>query len=119
MKTVSLSLLAALTLMGCGGPVYVFTGTATPQAPKPADCDFRVVVTEPPAGSFEELGVLDARRTPSNRLDRFKEHARATVCQAGGDLVLAQANGYGYYVKGIVYRTSSKSEAASSANVSP
>jgi hypothetical protein len=119
MKTVSLIPLAAFVLAGCrSGPVYVFTATATPQAPKPADCDFRVVVTEPPAGQFEELGALDARRTPSNRLDRFREHARATVCQAGGDLVLAQANGYGYYIRGIVYRAA-KSEAASTVSGSP
>jgi hypothetical protein len=101
-RTVALFL--ALTVAGCGGPVYRFTSISAPQAPRPQDCAFAISTSPPDPRQFEEIGVLDARRQPSNRLDVFKRHAAPEICAAGGDLVVPEVNGYGYYMRGVLYR---------------
>src|SRR5690242_16109460 len=99
--------LATSALLACahgnGKPVYTFQGTAPRQPPKAANCDFDVAAQIPEGSEYEELGVLDAARIPSRNLGTFKMHAAPTVCQAGGDLVVGQINGQGYYMRGIVF----------------
>lgn len=102
---IPLATLAMATSLGCGGgAVYTFEPTGTPQAAKAAPCEFAVAATVPDGHAYEEIGVLDARRIPSRNLTTFKTHARPTVCHAGGDLVVAQVNGDGFYVRAIVFR---------------
>lgn len=107
----------AFSMIGCHapGPVYNFEPTAPPSAARPSTCEFRVAATVPTNGDYEEVGVLDARRTPSNNLTVFKMHVRKAVCQAGGDLVVGEINGMGYYVRAVIFRKVARQPASSPA----
>ena len=105
MKLEILGLAVGATFLGCvGGPVYRFEPTGAAMPPRPITCEFQVAATVPADGSYVEIGVLDAQRTPSTRIGVFKEHVRREVCQAGGDLVVGQVSGFGYYVRGVVFK---------------
>jgi hypothetical protein len=98
-------LVLSITAAGCG-PVYSFTKTTQAIAPaKPeASCDFLVTGTITDLSSYVELGVLEYLRTPPRRIDEFKEMIYDQVCAAGGDVVVGEINGFGYYVRGIVFK---------------
>lgn len=74
---------------------------ATLGVPRPASCDFRVAATVPREG-YEELGVLEMTRGTSE-ISKFKLAVAPQVCQAGGDLVTTDVNGYGFIVRGVVF----------------
>ena len=96
--------LVLLALSGCAQYGYRFTKTtrhALPP-PEPANCDFGVAASMP-EGPYEELGVLDAEQAVSS-MASFREVIAERVCAVGGDLVIGEVNGYGYYVRGIVFR---------------
>jgi hypothetical protein len=97
-----------VVLAGCGVTYQGYKLDAIhPGEAKPADCEVAVAsqLTEPGA---EEIATL----TPKNglngnvprELSAFKRDVQAQVCAAGGDLVIAQINGRGDIVRGIVYR---------------
>jgi hypothetical protein len=96
----------ALLFAGCAttGNNYKFSITAEQQATGRApDCSFRVVNVAPQQG-YNELGVLDYDSGDvATKIDEFKTKIHAQVCQAGGDLVVAEINGFGSYVRGIVF----------------
>ena len=92
----------------CGaacGPAYRYTRTAeaTP-ASKTLDCDFRVTASLPEGGGYAEIGVFELGSDSSHRIEDFKKKIHDQVCTAGGDLVVAEINGFGYYVRGIVLK---------------
>jgi hypothetical protein len=96
--------LAFVSLAGCG-QVYRYTVTSTaPVQARAADCDFVVSGTLPEDKSLVELGVLEYERTPPHQIAKLKEMIHDQVCQAGGELVVGQINGFGYYVRAIVFR---------------
>ena len=105
----------AATTLGCGrgGPVYTFVPTSGVAQAYPPGCDFQVAV-EPPTEGYKQLGILEMRRTPSTHLLTFKKHVQPEVCAAGGDLVVGEMNGYGYYVRAIVYQRKSSGSTSSS-----
>jgi hypothetical protein len=62
------------------------------------------VVNVAPEKGYSELGVLDFDfGIAIGAVDTFKTKIQKQVCQAGGDLVVAQINGDGCYVRGIVF----------------
>lgn len=75
--------------------------TALPAGP--VTCEFQVSATVPQDGPFVEIGVLDARRTPSTKMGVFREQVRREVCNAGGNLVVGEIDNFGFCVRGIVF----------------
>ena len=71
---------------------------------RPVTCEFQVSATVPQDGLFVEIGVLDARRTPSTKMGVFREQVRRKVCNADGDLVVGQIDNFGFYVRGVVFK---------------
>jgi len=114
MKVVlSLLVLGACSLaVGCANQVTL-TRAGAPEPPRPANCEFQVL-TAAPAGDYAEVGTLDvvAAYTDTNKLSDFKKLITPRVCEAGGDTVIALANGFGSYIKATVL----KSGAAASAH---
>jgi hypothetical protein len=98
-------------LFGCATPppAYKFSG-ATP-ASADAKCQFAVVSTRP-AGSCDELGILDwdshqggLTFGPMARdATEFKTAAAPFVCGTGGNVVSTEVNARGQYVRGTVFR---------------
>ena len=86
----------AFTTMTRTGPVY------PPREPK---CPFQLFTT-PPWGPFVEIGVVDSGPGPGSvrDLDFFREIIQPYVCFAGGDAVIAFANGQGYYIKATILK---------------
>jgi hypothetical protein len=98
-------LLACLLLFTSGCVHYVYSQTTQNlAAAKTADCDFEIF-TMAPGRAYLELGVLDiggdATAAPHS-VAKFKAMVRKSVCQAGGDAVLAQVNWIGGYMHGTV-----------------
>jgi len=114
MKVVlSFLVLGACSLaVGCVNQVTL-TRAGAPEPPRPANCEFQVL-TAAPAGDYAEVGTLDvtAAYTDTNKLSDFKKLITPRVCEAGGDTVIALANGLGHYIKATVL----KSGAAASAH---
>jgi hypothetical protein len=104
MKFSILAFALGSTVLGCGGAVYTFEPTRGAQTPKPVTCEFLVSATVPHDDLYIEIGVLDARRTPSDKIGVFKEEVRAEACQAGADLVVGQIDNFGFYRRGIVFK---------------
>jgi hypothetical protein len=106
-------LFLVIALAGCAaGSGYKFSLTAEkPLAAKAPDCQFRVVNVLPETG-YRELGVLDAAGIVADKIDAFKVKIQQQVCEAGGDLVVAEINGYGDYVRGVVFVKASAEQAS-------
>jgi len=101
-RHLALFLATAFSLAGCGS--VALTRTGAPQAARPANCTFQVL-TAAPAGNFVEVGTLDVTGVDSSdNLASFKTNIAPRVCEAGGDAVIAMANGYGYYIKATVLK---------------
>jgi len=84
---------------------YTYSASASKAAlPKPLGCEFRLLNLAP-QGGFEEIGMVSAPE--GERVDTpeaFKGAISDSVCRAGGDVVITQINGAGYYVRGTVLR---------------
>jgi hypothetical protein len=98
--------LAALVLCAC--PIsYKFSRTTSASSiTKPEGCAFDLLTTHP-AQPHVELGVVDFDRggtTMASTAQEFMDAVRAQVCAAGGDAVVGEINGHGYYVRGVVIR---------------
>jgi len=69
------------------------------------------MLTAVPAGGFTEIGTVDVvpgayGENATTNLSDFKRNIRPYVCKAGGDAAVAQANGYGIYIKATILTTS-------------
>jgi hypothetical protein len=98
--------IVALVLSACGLQAASYRATQTGSSaltPKPANCDFAILTT---TGSrpYEEIAILDSKNYMAHDVAEFKEAIKKDVCELGGDAVLAQVNGYGYYPRGTVLR---------------
>jgi hypothetical protein len=97
-----------VAVAGCGAtaPSYAFVASSASAQlqPRPADCDFRITSTVPAEG-FEEIGSLEPSYSTS-RMEEFRRAVHGPVCNAGGQVVAIQINGYGSIVRGIVFRPS-------------
>jgi hypothetical protein len=109
----------ALILCGCAAQ-YNYTLTAEqPGDPKPASCNFRVTGTLP-EGNYEELGVLDfGGGQAACNIAAFKESITPKVCEAGGDLVVGQVNGFNCYIRGLVLRKAAGPSKSEPSDASP
>ena len=98
----------AISCAACGGTTSMArTGAAQPA--RPANCNFQVLTTAP-AGGFVEIGTVDVNPGPYGinvfrDVAAFKTHVQPYVCRAGGDAVVAHANGYGMYIKGSILKS--------------
>ena len=101
-----------LITTGCG-PVYRYTQTTQEAATtKPADCDFLVTATLNSRADYVEMGVLEPVHHPPRDIARFKDLIRNEVCAAGGDLVVGEINGFGFYVRGVVFKKRGRARAS-------
>jgi hypothetical protein len=91
--------------IGCGHPPFTRSvSTAKPLTQKPDTCDFQVLSMAPETG-YEEIATLAPKYGPVRlSADEFKAAIRKDVCALGGDAVVAQVNGLGSYVRGVVLR---------------
>lgn len=96
-----------LSALGCvASSRYTQTGPA--QVPKGDGCPVQVLTTTP-AEAYVELGVIDVTAYAPTNVEGFKKMATPYVCKAGGDAVIAFANGNGYYIKGTVLKSAADS----------
>jgi hypothetical protein len=107
MRLEPLLLLAlCISTAGCGSISMTRSG---PQVPSRGEhCDFQVL-TAMPAGSFVELGTVDVEpggygAHVYKTLDDFKQNIEPYVCEAGGDVAVAMANGLGWYLKATILK---------------
>ncbi len=106
--------LVALSASAIGCGAYTYQGYALYQAdassPKPPGCNFRVGSTMPGEG-YKEVGTLTLKNGINGNVprdsDTFSRDIGSQVCQVGGDLVVAELNGRGDIVRGVVFRRSS------------
>jgi hypothetical protein len=107
----SFLVVAALSLGAC--IPYKFSLTAeAPAVPREPLCGFRVVNVVPEKG-YSELGVLEFNGgNAATKVEAFREKVQEEVCRAGGDLVVPQINGYGVYVRAIVFKKASEAQAS-------
>lgn len=92
-----------VALLDCNLPKLTRTGS--PQPPKPKSCNFALVTTMP-KGDFAEIGVVDLvnHYLPTADIETFKDKITPKVCEAGGDVAIAYANGQGAWVKATVLK---------------
>ncbi len=95
---------AALLLSGCFGMIsHSYTHTAHESyAAKASGCDFDIQSTGPSAADYYEIGTVGGCSGTSD-LAEYKEQIAPFVCQAAGDLVMAEINSNGVYCRGIVF----------------
>lgn len=102
----ALPISALLLLAACGSTTLTRTGQTYPAKPK--NCQFDVVTTVPNEG-VTEIGTIDiesgayASNTYST-LGEVKREIAPLVCKAGGDIAVAQANGFGWYIKATILK---------------
>ncbi len=98
-------IMAALLASGCSK--YTFSPrTGLHYPPKPDDCNYHLVSAWDEPG-YEEIGVVEVDHgRPATSYNKFWHDIRTEVCRAGGEVVIAQINGVGWYVRGIVLRRS-------------
>ncbi len=95
-----------LASMSCAGSyVYVARTPSLPSAPKAPDCPLHVVNDWRYPG-YVEIGMVewDGSVGVPRTMDEFYRVTQATVCEAGGDVVIARPNEGGKYVRGIVLK---------------
>ena len=97
-------------LIGCGGGSglkYNLTPTTPPPPvaaePLAPNCDFEVFKAAP-QGEYDMLAEVKPVDFGATSSDEFKDAIRASVCKAGGEMVVATVNGANSYIKGVVYR---------------
>ena len=99
------SLFATLILASCVPklkPTYSQT-SGQAYSPKPPNCNFRMQATPPDPSVFEEIGIMNGM-SGTNDILRYQKIIAEQVCSAGGDLVVGEVNGAGYYCRGRVYK---------------
>jgi hypothetical protein len=94
--------MVCLCALGCM-PAGRYTHTGPPQTAKAEGCPVLVLTTSP-AEEYVELGVIDVTQNPPTGIEGFQKMAAPYVCKAGGDAVIAFANGNGVYIKGTVLK---------------
>ena len=106
MKRIRFALIGVLllTVLGCTSVEFAKT-TQNSYRPKAATCSFDIVMTRPER-KFVELGILEELRCagPCKKVSDVRTLVQPHVCRVGGDAVIFAANGYGWYVKGIVIK---------------
>ena len=81
---------------------YKLTRSGAHSEPRLANCEFDVF-TAYPDGAWTEVGTVDSTRYGGKTtLASFRDAVRSRVCEAGGDAIIALANGDGQYVKATV-----------------
>jgi hypothetical protein len=100
-RHLAIALVVAASVAGCAAPVSL-TRSGPPQPARSAKCEFQVF-TAAPSGPFVEIGTLDVLYN-DQKLSDFKKHIAPDVCAAGGDAVIAMANGLGFYIKATVLK---------------
>lgn len=101
-------------LLACGSTKMSHTGAA--HDAKPEDCDFQVLTTLP-KGEWEEIAIIDVNpgaygHNLHTDIESFKDEIRPKVCEAGGDVALAAANGSGVWIKATVLKRKAAPPAA-------
>lgn len=71
--------------------------------PKPENCNFKIQLSETNLSGYEEVGVMSGCAGQKS-LESYKSTIQPYVCKAGGDLVVARANGYGVFCQGSIFR---------------
>ena len=95
---------AVLSASACWGFIsHSYTHTAHDSySSKPANCDFDIQSTGPSLAEYAEIGTLGGCAGTTD-LGEYKEQIAPLVCQAAGDLVMAEINTNGVYCRGIVF----------------
>lgn len=104
---------AALAVLALGlgpncGSTKMTTTTGNKYEPREPTCAFKLVTTLP-EGKWEEIAIIDVNpggygHNVFRELEDFQEEIRPKVCEAGGDIALATANGYGMWIKATVLK---------------
>ncbi len=94
----------AMAASACwGGVSHNYTHTAHDSyAAKAPTCDFDIQSTGPSVADYVEIGTLGGCSGTTD-LGEYKEQIAPLVCQASGDLVMAEINTNGVYCRGIVF----------------
>lgn len=90
-------------LSGCMQQYAYTPTTRLVGTPRPLGCHFDILATRPDS-EFDELGVLEPPGAAPDNVAAFRDKVMPEVCRAGGHAVLAEVNGLGRYVRGIVIR---------------
>ena len=104
-STLAVTMASVCVLLGACGPTfkYVPTSEVTNEAREPT-CEFRVLTTIP-SNPFDEVGILQADGSyRTSDVEEFKKIVAPDVCRAGGDAIISEINGLGYYMRGTVIR---------------
>lgn len=111
---------ALLTVVfgACAQTGYIYTKTGDSGPAKPPNCDF-VIATTKVDRPYKEVGILDSQDNPPSNAADFKERVRRQVCEAGGDAVVAEVSGHGYYIRGTVLRFTEGEPAAAATTAPP
>jgi hypothetical protein len=95
-------LLLSLTMAACSSAKFN-SNSDRRLSPKQQNCAFKISNTVPKEG-YEEIGIVDISHPENIRsVEDFKNLVREQVCSAGGDLVVGEINGMGWYVRGTVF----------------
>jgi hypothetical protein len=103
-KKSRIAVAAAVATITCGcnfAQFHLTVTTSAPVSPKAKGCEFSVTSVRPERAA-EDIAILDSGWC--HDIPCFKEAIRDDVCKVGGDVVVAQTNESGYYVKGTVLR---------------
>jgi hypothetical protein len=104
MRTFWLSLVVAASATSCAVSYKMTVTSATPGPAKAPTCDFQVLNLVPSGEAYEEIATLTPTDARAATPERFKQAVREDVCRVGGDVVITQINGDGWYVRGTVLR---------------
>jgi hypothetical protein len=94
--------LPVLLIAGCQVAEYRPRGGASYPA-KPEDCELELLGSHPGKG-YEEIGVISTSPNYFRNPENLLRVTRSDVCSAGGDAIVTEVNGYGYVVRGVVFR---------------
>lgn len=101
-------LLGLVTSVGCATSV-TYTHVSEKEYPgRAADCQFQIQSRYPDA-SYEEVGVINLStdyygHNGASDLKEFKKLIQNEVCRSGGEMVVPEINGKGYYLKASVFK---------------
>jgi hypothetical protein len=93
--------------VACAPASSTFTPSSATRFPaRQAECDF-VVLTALPDAPVVQVGIIDVDQGNWGGIKSaadFKSLAAPQVCSSGGEIVVAEVNGFGQYVRGSVFR---------------
>ena len=100
-SSVALVLVAGSCALGCS-PSWALTRTGVVADARAADCDVRLL-TLPPEGAYEEIGILDQSGHGDIRnAGAFLASVRPHVCAAGGNAIVPRMSATAQYMGGTV-----------------